>query len=78
MRLKEKLDKEVKELHMDIEAKMGDIKALNLQGQRSKEEQQRLEHQLKELKVRGASEGGTHTYLLSHYCHYHFLVELQK
>ncbi len=51
MRLKEKLDKEVKQLHIDMEAKMGDIKALNLQGQRAKEEQQRLEQQLKELKV---------------------------
>ncbi|XP_068600277.1 cilia- and flagella-associated protein 58 [Brachionichthys hirsutus] len=51
MRLKEKLDKEVKQLHTDMEAKTGDIKALNLQGQRSKEEQQRMEQQLKELKV---------------------------
>uniref|UniRef100_A0A8C4GHZ6 Cilia- and flagella-associated protein 58 central coiled coil domain-containing protein n=1 Tax=Dicentrarchus labrax TaxID=13489 RepID=A0A8C4GHZ6_DICLA len=51
MRLKEKLDKEVKQLHIDMEAKMGDVKALNLQGQRAKEEQQRLEQQLKELKI---------------------------
>ncbi|XP_068577374.1 cilia- and flagella-associated protein 58 [Cebidichthys violaceus] len=51
MRLKEKLDKEVKQLHIDMEAKMGDIKALSLQGQRAKEEQQRLEQQLKELKM---------------------------
>ncbi|KAM6911713.1 cilia- and flagella-associated protein 58 [Lycodopsis pacificus] len=51
MRLKEKLDKEVKQLHVDMEAKMGDIKALSLQGQRAKEEQQRLEQQLKELKI---------------------------
>lgn len=51
MRLKEKLVKEVEQLHTDMEAKMGDIKALNLQGQRAKEEQQRLEQQLKELKV---------------------------
>lgn len=51
MRLKEKLDKEVKQLHMDMEAKMGDVKALNLQGERAREEQQRLEQQLKELKV---------------------------
>ncbi|KAM8741734.1 cilia- and flagella-associated protein 58 [Acanthopagrus schlegelii] len=51
MRLKEKLDKEVKQLHMDMEAKMGDIKALNLQGERAREEQQRLEQQLKELKI---------------------------
>ncbi|KAM9348951.1 cilia- and flagella-associated protein 58 [Symphorus nematophorus] len=51
MRLKEKLDKEVKQLHVDMEAKMGDIKALNLQGQKAKEEQQRLEQQVKELKI---------------------------
>uniref|UniRef100_A0A3Q1J0C3 Cilia- and flagella-associated protein 58 central coiled coil domain-containing protein n=1 Tax=Anabas testudineus TaxID=64144 RepID=A0A3Q1J0C3_ANATE len=51
MRLKEKLDKEVKQLHIDMESKMGEIKALNLQGQRGKEEQQRLEQQLKELKI---------------------------
>ncbi|XP_023121554.1 cilia- and flagella-associated protein 58 [Amphiprion ocellaris] len=51
MRLKEKLDKEVKQLHIDMEARMGDIKALNLQGQKAKEEQQRLEQQLKELKI---------------------------
>ncbi|XP_068187756.1 cilia- and flagella-associated protein 58 [Antennarius striatus] len=51
MRLKEKLDKEVKQLHIDMEAKMADIKALNLQGQKAKEEQQRMELQLKELKV---------------------------
>ncbi|XP_041657963.1 cilia- and flagella-associated protein 58 [Cheilinus undulatus] len=51
MRFKEKLDKEVKQLHNDIEAKMADIKALNTQGQRAKDEQQRLEQQLKELKV---------------------------
>ncbi|CAB1442027.1 unnamed protein product [Pleuronectes platessa] len=51
LRLKEKQDKEVKLLHVDLEAKTADIKALNLQGQRSKEEQLRLEQQLKELKI---------------------------
>lgn len=51
MRLKEKLDKEVKQLQVDMEAKLGEIKALNVQGQRAKEEQQRLEQQLRELKV---------------------------
>ncbi|XP_047199497.1 cilia- and flagella-associated protein 58 isoform X1 [Hippoglossus stenolepis] len=51
VRLKEKQDKEVKLLHVDLEAKTADIKALNLQGQRSKEEQLRLEQQLKELKI---------------------------
>jgi len=56
MRLKEKLDREVKQLHIDTEAKMGDIKALNLQGQKAKEEQQRLEQQLKELKVTNGSQ----------------------
>lgn len=52
MRLKEKLDKEVKQLHVDMEAKVMDVKALNAQGQKSKEEQLRLEQQLKELKVK--------------------------
>ncbi|XP_074528557.1 cilia- and flagella-associated protein 58 [Halichoeres trimaculatus] len=51
MRFKEKLDKEVKQLHIDMEAKRGEFKALNLQSQKFKEEQQRLEQQLKELKV---------------------------
>uniref|UniRef100_A0A3Q4AT91 Cilia- and flagella-associated protein 58 central coiled coil domain-containing protein n=1 Tax=Mola mola TaxID=94237 RepID=A0A3Q4AT91_MOLML len=48
---KEKLEKEGKQLHMDMEAKMADIKALNLQVQKAKEEQQKLEEQLKELKI---------------------------
>ncbi|TKS83720.1 Cilia- and flagella-associated protein 58 [Collichthys lucidus] len=51
MRLKDKLDKEVKQLHVDMEAKTGDIKALSLQGQKAKEEQQRLEQQVRDLKV---------------------------
>lgn len=38
-------------MQLDLEARMGDIKALNQQGQRTKEEQQRVEQQLKELKV---------------------------
>ncbi|CAF93386.1 unnamed protein product, partial [Tetraodon nigroviridis] len=50
-RLKEKLDKEVKKLQADMEAKAGDIRALNAQVQRTAEEQQRLEQQLKELKL---------------------------
>lgn len=49
--MKEKLDKEVKKLHMDMEAKAGDIKTLTVQVQRTTEEQQRLEQQVKELKV---------------------------
>ncbi|XP_031166935.1 cilia- and flagella-associated protein 58 [Sander lucioperca] len=51
MRLKEKLDKEVKQLHVDMEARMGEMKAVNVQAQRAKEEQQRLEQQLKEIKI---------------------------
>lgn len=34
-----------------MEVKMGEIRALNLQGLKAKDEQQRLEQQLKELKV---------------------------
>ncbi|KAM4726208.1 cilia- and flagella-associated protein 58 [Anableps anableps] len=51
MRVKEKLDKEIQQLHADMEAKMAEIKALNTQGQKAKEQQQRLEHQLKDLKI---------------------------
>lgn len=62
--MKEKLDKEVKQLQVDMEAKMGNIKALNQQGQRAKEEQQRLEQQLKELKVGGVMNGAGHIHIL--------------
>ncbi|KAK7904283.1 hypothetical protein WMY93_016890 [Mugilogobius chulae] len=51
MRLKEKLDKEVRQLHTDMEAKMADLKALNQQSQKAKDEQQRQEQQLKELRL---------------------------
>lgn len=51
MRLKDKLDKEVKQLNLDVEAKMMDIKALNLEGQKAREEQHKLEQQIRELKV---------------------------
>lgn len=51
MRLKEKLDKEVRQLHSDMDVKVADIKALSQQSQKAKEEQQRLEQQLKEHKV---------------------------
>lgn len=51
MRLKEKLDKEVRQLHSDMDAKVTDIKALSQQSQKAKEEQQRLEQQLKEHKL---------------------------
>ncbi|XP_029957141.1 cilia- and flagella-associated protein 58 [Salarias fasciatus] len=50
-RLKEKLDKEAKQLQADVEAKAGLIKTLGAQSQRAKDEQQRLEQQLRELKV---------------------------
>ena len=39
-------------MHADAEAKTSELKVLGQQGQRAKEEQQRLEQQLKELKVR--------------------------
>lgn len=55
-RLKEKLDKEMKQLHIDMEAKTADVKSLNLQAQKTKEEQQRVEQQLKELKVKHGAE----------------------
>lgn len=54
--MKEKLDKEIKQLHADMETKTGDMKSLNVQAQRAKEEQQRVEQQLKELKVPKTSE----------------------
>uniref|UniRef100_A0A3P9P8R4 Cilia and flagella associated protein 58 n=1 Tax=Poecilia reticulata TaxID=8081 RepID=A0A3P9P8R4_POERE len=50
-RLKEKLDKEIQQLHTDMEAKMAEIRALTTQGQKAREEQQRLEQQLRDLKV---------------------------
>uniref|UniRef100_A0A8C8JQI2 Cilia- and flagella-associated protein 58 central coiled coil domain-containing protein n=1 Tax=Oncorhynchus tshawytscha TaxID=74940 RepID=A0A8C8JQI2_ONCTS len=50
-RRKEKLEKEVKQLHTDLDTKQSDIKVLNLQSQRSKEEQQRMEQQLREQKI---------------------------
>ncbi|XP_028322431.1 cilia- and flagella-associated protein 58 [Gouania willdenowi] len=51
MRLKEKLDKELKQMNVDMEEKMGDIKALNMQAQKVREDHQRLEQQNKELKI---------------------------
>ncbi|XP_071376274.1 cilia- and flagella-associated protein 58-like [Centroberyx affinis] len=51
VRRKEKLEKEVKKLQTDMEAQTADAKALTLQAQRAKEEQQRLEQQLKEQKI---------------------------
>uniref|UniRef100_A0A8C9UZJ6 Cilia and flagella associated protein 58 n=1 Tax=Scleropages formosus TaxID=113540 RepID=A0A8C9UZJ6_SCLFO len=50
-RKKEKLEKEVKQLQADLDAKQSEIRVLNLQSQRSREEQQKLEQQLREQKV---------------------------
>ncbi|XP_006630821.2 cilia- and flagella-associated protein 58 [Lepisosteus oculatus] len=50
-RRKEKLEKEVKQLQADLDAKQSEIKSLNLQSQWSKEEQQKLEQQLREQKI---------------------------
>ncbi|XP_023653651.1 cilia- and flagella-associated protein 58 [Paramormyrops kingsleyae] len=50
-RRKEKLEKEVAQLHADLDARQTDIRALNLQIQRSNDEQQRLEQQLREQKI---------------------------
>lgn len=70
IRLKEKLDKEIQQLHTDMEAKMAEIKALNIQGQKAKEEQQRLEQQLKDLKV---SRGGRTLTLICYHHNSHIL-----
>ncbi|KAI4891372.1 hypothetical protein NFI96_012548 [Prochilodus magdalenae] len=51
MRRKEKLEKEVKQLHSDLEARQTEIKALSMQTHRAKDEQQRLEQQLREQKI---------------------------
>lgn len=64
IRLKEKLDKEVKKLHMDMEAKAGDIRTLNGHMQKANEEQQRLEQQLRELKVRHGARTCVRTHAL--------------
>uniref|UniRef100_A0A8C6P3Y2 Cilia and flagella associated protein 58 n=1 Tax=Nothobranchius furzeri TaxID=105023 RepID=A0A8C6P3Y2_NOTFU len=50
-RTKEKLVKEVKQLHADMENKMADNRVLGLQSQKVKEEKQKLEQQLTELKM---------------------------
>lgn len=52
IRLKDKLDKELRQLQLDMEARMGEIKGLNVQAVKAREEQQKLEHQIRELKVR--------------------------
>ncbi|KAJ8264307.1 hypothetical protein GJAV_G00147620 [Gymnothorax javanicus] len=50
-RKRERLEKEAKQLHSELEAKQQDLKVLNLQSQRSREEQLRLEQQLKEQRI---------------------------
>ncbi|XP_034034786.1 cilia- and flagella-associated protein 58 [Thalassophryne amazonica] len=51
MRLKEKLEKELKQLQMNAEAQTAELKNLMVQSQWAKDEQQRLEQQLRELKI---------------------------
>ncbi|KAJ8415995.1 hypothetical protein AAFF_G00380170 [Aldrovandia affinis] len=50
-RKRERLEKEAKQLQSELDARQAEIKALSLQGQRSREEQQRLEQQLREQKI---------------------------
>lgn len=51
-RQKEKLEKELKQLHADVEAQQMEIKTLNAQCQRGNDEQQRMGQQLHEQKVK--------------------------
>ncbi|KAG5278608.1 hypothetical protein AALO_G00100820, partial [Alosa alosa] len=51
LRRREKLEKELRQLHADLDAKVADIKALTQQMQRSKDEQQRQEQQLREQRI---------------------------
>ncbi|KAJ8365785.1 hypothetical protein SKAU_G00146160 [Synaphobranchus kaupii] len=50
-RKRERLEKEAKQLHAELDGKQSEIKVLNLQCQRSREEQQRQEQQLREQKI---------------------------
>ncbi|XP_060754267.1 cilia- and flagella-associated protein 58 [Neoarius graeffei] len=50
-RQKEKLEKELKQLHADVEAQQLELKSLNAQCQRGNDEQQRMEQQLHEQKI---------------------------
>ncbi|XP_009008499.1 cilia- and flagella-associated protein 58 [Callithrix jacchus] len=50
-RKKEKLEKELKQMQADMDARQTEIKALQQYGQKSKEELQKLEQQLKEQKI---------------------------
>lgn len=52
-RKKEKLEKELKQIQTDMDSRQTEIKALQQYMQKSKEELQRLEPQLKEQKVCG-------------------------
>ncbi|XP_031418416.1 cilia- and flagella-associated protein 58 isoform X2 [Clupea harengus] len=50
-RRKEKLEKELRQLHADLESKVSEIKTLTLQTHRSKDEHQRMEQQLREQRI---------------------------
>lgn len=50
-RKRERLEKEARQTQADLEAKQAELKVLGLQTQKGKEEQQRLEQQLREQKV---------------------------
>ncbi|XP_041123784.1 cilia- and flagella-associated protein 58 [Polyodon spathula] len=50
-RRKEKLEKEIKQLQAELDSKQAEIKTLTLHNQRGKEEQQKMEQQLREQKI---------------------------
>lgn len=50
-RRKEKLEKEIKQMQAELDTKQAEIKTLTLHNQRGKEEQQRMEQQLREQKI---------------------------
>ncbi|MGH0135565.1 UNVERIFIED_CONTAM: hypothetical protein FKN15_066173, partial [Acipenser sinensis] len=50
-RRKEKLEKEIKQMQTELDTKQAEIKTLTLHNQRGKEEQQRMEQQLREQKI---------------------------
>ena len=54
-RRKEKLDRELKQSKLELEQKAGDIKTMQMQAQRYKDDIGRLETQLKEQKVKEES-----------------------
>ncbi|XP_062390112.1 cilia- and flagella-associated protein 58 [Sardina pilchardus] len=51
LRRREKLEKELRQLHGDLDSRVADIKALTQQTQRGKDEQQRQEQQLREQRI---------------------------